>query len=374
MHRAVAGAIAAAVGFIATCSTAAPFKPVYWVIPAKSKPVVRVPAAQIGTTITPLSTWNYRVKDGVTGKIYKGLMLGQDPHAVSKGVTTLPVQIIPLVVRLKDGTTAVSYNPAVRDPCDNNLQETQVVATSPLFRNWGWTLNGVHVGYTQYVDANQRAEFWGAVHGSNYHLLLSPTVLAPSKLSFGPKNTTNDTSGGPCSPQGETDIDAFDAALQALITGPLASSVNPGTFPVFLLKNVILSFGPTTNCCALGYHSGFYNSAGQLQVYAVADFDSTGYFNSTTLPLSHEIAETVNDPTGLNLTAPWNSSTCQDNLEVADPAGAFMPEITMHGYTYDTSELAYFGWFFHRTPSGGAGQVYSSNGSLTSYAPIYCGG
>ncbi|HEY1961637.1 MAG TPA: hypothetical protein VGG69_04390, partial [Rhizomicrobium sp.] len=100
-------------------------------------------------------------------------------------------------------------------------------------------------------------------------------------------------------------------------------------------------------------------------------FDSSG--DADTVTLSHELAEAVNDPTGGNQVPPWNNGHfCQPNLEVGDPVGGHdLPPITISGpsynATYHVQELAYFGWFFHRL--GGAGRVYSDNGTFTSYAP-----
>jgi hypothetical protein len=155
------------------------------------------------------------------------------------------------------------------------------------------------------------------------------------------------------------------------MAGPLAGTINPGTLPVFLLRNVFMT-GDTGGCCTLGYHDSLMVN-GQLQVYAVADVDSSGFFNSRgdydTVTLSHELAEAVNDPTGGNQVPPWNNGHfCQPNLEVGDPVGGHdMDPVTIRGATYHVQELTYFDWFFHR-PSLGTGRLYSDNGTFTTYA------
>jgi hypothetical protein len=49
-----------------------------------------------------------------------------------------------------------------------------------------------------------------------------------------------------------------------------------------------------------------------------------------------------------------------------------MPPITgTNGFAYHLQELAYFSWFF-RTPSIGAGGLFSDNGTLTKDAGPVC--
>lgn len=59
-----------------------------------------------------------------------------------------------------------------------------LVENSPIFQNYPWTLNGVNVGVTQYLDAFQRSNFWEGMQdaGNHYHTLLTYTVAEPLML------------------------------------------------------------------------------------------------------------------------------------------------------------------------------------------------
>jgi hypothetical protein len=365
-----AAAIAAAVCGLSTATMAAaslPFKPMYKVVPTTGH--INLPGT---STASPLPSFAYTFTDPLSGTKYSGHILGSKPQSLT--ATTISVQIVPLKVTLNDGTTTVTYSPTDPDPCNNNIPSVVYVAHSPLFQSTHlWRLNGVNVGRTQYIDAFQRAQFWHVVRGSNYHLTFNRTELPQQQLAFGPNALTANQNGGIlCGYAGYTNMGAVDAAVRAIMSGPLQSSINVGTLPVFLLHNVFMT-EDTGGCCVLGYHDSLMVN-GKLQVYAVADVDSTGFFHSSgdddIVTLSHELAEAVNDPTGGNAVPPWNNgSFCQPNLEVGDPVGGHeLPPIQLDGSTYHVQELAYSSWFYHR-PSGGAGLLYSDNGTFTTYAP-----
>lgn len=367
-------AVAAALCSIAAVASAADthLKAMFTVLPLTRS--VPLPEGQ-SPRLSPLPSWNYTVKDPVAGQTYKGTILGGNAFGTTFGTTTLPVQVVPLIVTLNDGSTTVKYDPTAKDPCNSNLVETTYVADSLIFtKSTVWKLNGTDVGQTQYIDAFQRAEFWSKVKGSNYHVLFSHTQLTAQKVTFKGANANNYTGG--CSSLGIANVNAVDAFVQKLIRGALASSINVGTLPLFLLHNVVMSTDPANlnDCCIIGYH-GSLIVGGKLQVYSVADVDSTGLFNGLNdiAALSHEMGEATNDPTGNNPTAPWGHigqvSGCQSNFEVGDPlSGTELPAVTSDGNTYHVQELAFFSWFYHSKPSLGTGGKFSDNGTFTTSA------
>lgn len=178
-------------------------------------------------------------------------------------------------------------------------------------------------------------------------------------------------------------INDLDAAVQALITGPLAGMVNIGTFPIFLTKAVVSANSGTnlfSNCCALGYHSGF-TVGPNLQIYSPFSLDETGTFGGDVSTLAHEMGEAINDPNTNNSTPAWGhigqQPNCQTNFEVGDPLSpggtgspATIPVLGGNGLTYHMQEMAYFSWFFGGPSLGVTPGNYSNNGHFTGFAKL----
>ena len=134
----------------------------------------------------------------------------------------------------------VVYDPTQPDACvTGNPTDISIIANSPIFTNNPWAMNGVSIGTTQYIDAFQRAEF--GLQGTPYHLILQESQLPSQALTLAGGNDPRTCANGQAGSVGVVDINVFDAAIQALITGPLAGMVNVGTFPIFLTKGVVES-------------------------------------------------------------------------------------------------------------------------------------
>jgi hypothetical protein len=339
-------------------------------------------------TPKPLPSFDYQITadSSLGGDTYTGTILGSDPSTPGYASTKIPVQIIPLIISVKsldDGKT-VTYDPTVPDSCAGGHTQVELVQNSPLFQKNHWDINGVDVGNTQYLDAFQRAQFWSLLNrsGKIYHLILDDTLLDTQTLSFSGHNLSFKPQPD-CADRklGLVDINDLDTALYNLMTGPLAGTVNPGTFPIFLMKNVVAYVGEPylDNCCILGYHGAFL-SGPDVQIYSPFDFETTGAFGPgalNTAVLSHELGEAINDPTGGNPTPPWGNvgqdqGGCQNNFEVGDPlTGTSMPPVVgPNGFTYNLQELAFISWFYGGTAPLGAGGVYSSNGTFQGIAKL----
>jgi hypothetical protein len=182
------------------------------------------------------------------------------------------------------------------------------------------------------------------------------------------------------------DLDLFDEYLDYVAIPQLAAyGVNSSKFPMFIAGNVlwgaVIGQLPYFEAEAGGYHS--ISSVDPAQTYGVTQFgDENVFMWPDAVPLSHEVGEWMNDPTGsndvqaYNVTAaasPTGPATCQGNYEVGDIlAGFFMPPATgKNGYTYTLQELAYFSYFYGG-PSIAAGGAYSNNGTLTTDAGAAC--
>jgi hypothetical protein len=349
---------------------------------------------ELASSVVPIPLWSYSMTASAAmgGQTFTGSIMGHNPFDATKTTTTVRTQIVPLVIRVVDTISAsqstVIYDPTAPDPCNAGHTGVEVITSSPLFTNNNWTMNGVNVGNTQYMDAFLRAQFWSVVGGTDYHFILQPEVLPAQTLTFsgsgsgssGPGQNYDAVSltGSGCGSVGVVTMQDLDTAVQALITGPLAASINAGTLPIFLTKSVVTADSGTdisVNCCALGYHSSF-PAGPNLQIYSPFSLDTSGIFgNMDVSTLSHELGEAINDPTGNNPTPSWGGvgqvvGQCQTNLEVGDPLSPGFTSPTKefvvtgaNGLTYHLQELAFTNWFFD-APSLGAGGKSSNNGSF----------
>jgi hypothetical protein len=200
----------------------------------------------------------------------------------------------------------------------------------------------VDVGTTQYIDAFQRANFWGTVKThTNSHLHLGgPTVTAEQTLS--PPSQYGKTGKAFGFTAGLVDINWFDAQLPIIISN---LGIAPHAFPIFLTYDVYLT--QNNQCCIGGYHSS-EGSLSAPQSYAHASYvDHVGAFSQDVSALSHEIGEWADDPLVVNING--NNTPC-GILENGDPLvgkpnyGAY--RYILHGFTYNLQDLVtlpYFG-------------------------------
>jgi hypothetical protein len=349
-----------------------------------------------------LPLWFYNVVSSRDSSGYFGIMIGNDPFH-GGGTARVPTYIVPVILRTN--TVGVNYNPttgvfttvpgvttfdptAADNACmtePNNVPAT-VFRQSPIFENAKFTFGGTDVGYTQYLDAFQRASFWKILPDQNdYHVFLDPVnqlgpVVIDVPAIYGTTRPTSSTLRSVCGPLGIVDINWLDFYLSTVVLPALtAQGVNSGSFPVFQLYNVVGSSRVTSLgfCCILGYHSV---SEPPIQTYAVADFDTSNFFSAgaqDTGILSHEIGEWINDPFVSNVTPRWGHTGqvggCQGNLETGDPlSGSLAPSVIMpNGFTYRLQEMAFYSWFLG-APSIAVNGWYSNNGSFLKDAGPPC--
>ncbi len=307
----------------------------------KGRYVVLPPRLRYDVVAPPasLQTWNGMFN--YQGTNYSYNMVGTAPS--TNASTTVQVYVIPLkiVITPKRGSKA-TYDPA--HVLSNGKTVTNNTVGSPIFNSsTTYVQGGVNVGTTQYIDAFQRANFWGTVQSnSSYHLLLGgPTVLAEQTLSPPSRDGKTGTVFGFTA--GLVDINWFDAQIQTLITQ--FTQIQPNAFPIFLTYDVYLT--QNGQCCIGGYHSS-EGSVSNPQAYAHATYvDHSGDFAQDVSALSHEVGEWADDPLTVNISG--NNTPC-GILEVGDPLennpnfGAF--PYTLNGFTYNLQDLVtlpYFG-------------------------------
>lgn len=186
--------------------SAQPPRPMYMVLPGRVTSDVPAPPA------ASLPTWNGSFTYG--GSNYTYNMVGTSPS--SNASTTVPTYIIPIKIVITSRRTQYTYDPS--HVLSNGKTVTNNTVTSPIFNtSTTYVQGGVNVGTTQYIDAYQRANFWGTVqNATNYHLLLGgPTVLAEQTLS---PSSRYGTVGSPFGfTAGLVDINWFDAQLPAIM-------------------------------------------------------------------------------------------------------------------------------------------------------------
>ena len=311
--------------------SAQPPRGMYTVLPGKVQS--NVPAAPAAA----LPTWNGSFTYG--GHNYTYNMVGTAPS--SNASTTVTTYVIPIKIVITSRRTQYTFDPS--HVLSNGKTVTNNTVTSPIFSSsTTYVQGGVNVGTTQYIDAYQRANFWGTVQSAtNYHLLLGgPTVLAEQTLS--PPSSYGKVGSPFGFTAGLVDINWFDAQLPAIMS---RLGIAPNTFPIFLTYDVYLTQGG--QCCIGGYHSSEGNLS-NLQSYAHATYvDHPGDFAQDVSALSHEVGEWADDPLTVNYNG--NNTPC-GILENGDPLegnanyGGY--HYVLNGFTYNLQDLVtlpYFG-------------------------------
>jgi hypothetical protein len=356
-------------------SATGPRTPRTVVLPYRHAPSRQALDAQSGADTT-IPLFSDSVVAGQDGNTYGFTIVGQDPFAGGAGTTTIPTQVIPVVVTA--GGSGDVYDPTVANGgCGEPVSPVTGMLTGPLLTNHRWVAGGQYVGTDQYVGASMREEFWAEANhfgiSPNYHVRLAGSEPAVISATF---NGGTEINPGSCNELEEFPISVWDSFIRSEFPALASFGVNSTTFPFFLFKNVVFTQG---GCCILGYHSAF-NNAGNSQTYGNGDYVTDGEFGGTSdlAVASHEISEWANDPFVNNPTPSWGHtgqvSGCQGNLETGDPLSGtgftFNSATTVGGGgpIYHLQELAFFGWFFD--DNIGVNGWFSTRGTFTSGATL----
>lgn len=323
-------------------------------------------------------------------------MVGNSPDR--GGTTSISAPVIPVSLDLRNADGSVRFVNGKRLFSDAT-QFVRPVLNSPLFQNSRFSSSERP---TQYNDAVQRAEF-GDRAEDNWHTLLSPHVKRGRvmKLLAGSYQFALNSDGSCCAFV-LIDSDTFVNELfpptypvdntTVIGAAELAGDMTTKDLTTFLFPNAYLyDNGDPNDCCVLGFHSidvepgvPANGNLDRFYVMAYASWISPGLFGGgfqDVTALSHELAETFNDPFVAfdnvhNITPWWNSNgLCQDNLEVGDVIEV-LPNATYpmlrNGYTYHPQNEALLPWFEFRSPSNAIHGAYSypDETVLTALSPI----
>lgn len=275
-----------------------------------------------------LPTWNFAWT--THGPRYSAVVVGADPR--SGAATTVPVAIFPVSLTCNT-TTASALDPDALSQHGATVLED--VIGSPVFQTGvDFKSGGVDFGHTQYDDAWQRADFYGAGVKAHpgYHLTLGAPAVQKVIAVHVPQAS--------CQVAQEFGVTAIlvDASwYDANVVQPALAKVPAGTLAVFVTTQSFLTNGA---CCIGGYHSA--NAAGNtyVQFSYIQKYDT---FAEDVSVLSLEIGNWTLDPL-LTSTSPCRSFSVGNPVSGAKNFGNYT--YTLGGFRYDLQDLAtmpYFG-------------------------------
>ncbi len=310
-------------------------------------------------------------------------MVGNRPE--HGGTTTINAPIIPVSIDLRNEDGSPRFVNGIRMISDAT-QFVQPVLDSPVFSNATYTSSSVP---TQFTDAIQRAEFFGRAK-SDWHTLLKPVVKAPRTMTLIKGSylfAVNDD--GTCCAFILVDegtfinnfLPFFGLNPNTVVAGAEADGdITTQDISTFLFPNTFLFFQGDLSFFTVGFHTYDFESGnaanGNVEQRFVLNYSSwvTPFeffgdnFEDIT-PLSHELAETFNDPfvgtdSDHGLTPWWLSPNggCQNLMEVGDVLedlpGAAFPIVT-NGTLYHPQNEALLPWFEFQSPSQAIHGAYS---------------
>jgi hypothetical protein len=283
------------------------------------------------------------------------------------GTTTIDAPVIPVSVELLDSSgNPLAYSDATQ--FESNF------LNSPDFNNATYSSSSTP---TQFSDAIQRAEYYKTAKAS-WHTDLNaiPTTGLVAQIPYGSWEAALNGDGTCCRfvlVDYNTFNNVFGNVVNEAVNDGLITTADISTF---MFPNTYLYLGDPSQCCVLGYHTYFFNDLPngieQRWVLNYSSFISPGLFGGgfqDVTAVSHEIAETFNDPfvvsDGVHNLTPWwlsPNGNCQNDLETGDVieglSNAVYP-ITMNGYTYHPQNEALTQWFETGQASNAIGGAYS---------------
>lgn len=328
------------------------------------------------------------------GKTWHFTMMGSVPD--NGASISIPTRIIAVSLKLQNSNLVTFTNVPVGAFVTPTLQ-------SPNFQLANYS-SGPGI---QFADAVQRAEFFHKMK-AGWHTILRPASVVDNLTITVPFFTTATVNGKPAKVQtyltstssdGRTVVFLLDQFFNQQIFNIVVKEINAGRFAtgalnVALFPNTYLfsvdAGGGVGDCCVLGFHTFFTNSATPVEsrwIFAFASWVSPGVFSGfqDVTALSHEISEAINDPFVNNAVPAWQfpnqPGTCQETLETGDPVEVLsnpMFPVSTSGQTYHPQTEALLQWFEQKTTSTAINNAFSYPNTkaltkgATPFGPLTC--
>ncbi|HEY1528279.1 MAG TPA: hypothetical protein VGH51_18785 [Candidatus Angelobacter sp.] len=344
-------------------------------------------AGNPGGVANVISVPNFTRSFTVNGITFPYTMVGNDPSLGH--ITTIPTKLVAVSLRLlnADGTLFKTVDAG---------EFVQPALNSPDFQRFKYEHDatvGIPGESTQFSDAIQRAEFAGSMD-PNWHTELSPrlvdsiTITVPKFVNVLFRGQVVQAINYQAGTASDGHIFVlmlnlfFNQQLGIIVNNEIdAGNFTTDSFNLPLLPNTFLfNFNPANpqqrgSCCVLGFHT-YFTDLGTPEHRWLTQFASWispgifgGGFEDVTA-ISHEVAESFNDPFVNNVTPRWQfpgePGVCQGNLETGDPvevlANATFPvTLTNKGVatTYHPQTEALLQWFAETVPSDALHGAYS---------------
>ena len=263
--------------------------------------------------------WSSSFTDPTNQVAYPFTMVGSDPSLGQS--TTVDTTIVPLRFEFVDGALDGADNVA-----DTIASPVFTPTSFPISRDSG----------VQFGDAFARAQF-GKV-GTGYHVILGQPRVSETVTIQVPESQGVAVLSPLGVMVGRVDSTWFKTRLAAIID---EMNLKPTILPIFLTNNVgLYSDASHLRCCILGGHGAGSPASDAPISLAGKDKIRTFVFAAYLTPngfsrnpaisdihaLSHEIAEWIDNPFGINVvqpyripTAPGAPEACSAALETGDP-------------------------------------------------------
>ncbi|HEY8796943.1 MAG TPA: hypothetical protein VIO85_03675 [Candidatus Dormibacteraeota bacterium] len=320
--------------------------------------------------------WSSSFTD-TTDHVYPFTMVGSDPSLGES--TTVETRIIPLSFTFVAGAQNVAvlnlppspslpngYVATAQNATMNAADNVADTIASPIFTPADFAISndfGV-----QYGDAFARAQF-GKV-GSGYHVILGQPRVAETVSIQVPESLGVAVLSPGNVMVGRVDSTWFKEQLAQLIDD---MDLRPTVLPIFLTNNVVLySNSNFTRCCTAGGHGAGSPASNapislegkeKIRTFLFAAYlTPNGLSHFPAAPnggfsdihaLSHEIAEWIDNPFGINVVPPYRfptSGACSSDLETGDPLAGVWFSLdgnpnTAAGSVWHPQDGIFLNWF-----------------------------